>query len=98
MVQCDALPRVVFGLNRPKMAQSMHPVCIPRCRDSWFARIGFRSRGYIPDSHDQIRLSVAKVPPTKTRLSGSSVRARRLREAWRRSYVGMVEAALLLLF
>src|SRR5215210_6597618 len=40
---------------------------------------------------------VATVPPTKTRLSGSSVQARRIREVWRRSYVGMVGAALLLL-
>src|SRR5919112_3685733 len=38
----------------------MHPVCIQRCRDSWLARIGFRSHGYILDSHDQTRLSLRR--------------------------------------
>jgi hypothetical protein len=78
------------------MAQSMHPFCIQRCRAPCFARVGFRSHGYISGSREQ-NTPVATVPPTKTRISGSSVQARRIRGAWRKTYVGIVEAALILL-
>src|SRR3989337_2690126 len=96
MVQCSDPQRAVFGLHRRKMAQSMYPFCIQRCKDFWFARVGFRSHGYIPGSREQ-NTSVATEPPAKTRISGSSVQARRIRGAWRKTYVGMVGAALILL-